>query len=218
MEDAVWRVQFGGCSSEGAIWQFAVWQFGRVQFGSLEGAVWRVQLGGCSFEGAVWRVQFDSLEGATQVQDRGSFVSEATVPVSVIDVLEADLTPPVPSIVPTSAGMLLQMGLHCVFPQSEPGPTQWESCAEFSLETRPSGFKSGSQEGYVSREGRVFCPMGPADTPVPLTVPASSGAVRRLTLVGAQFHSRRDAVVLQSVGIPESIQERDFFGCGVQPG
>ena len=71
-------MQFGGCSSEGAVWRVQIGgcKFGRVQVqlegrkgASMEGCkfgrvqVWRVQFGGCklqlgSLEGAVWRVQF----------------------------------------------------------------------------------------------------------------------------------------------------------------
>ena len=52
LEGAVWRVQFGGCSLEGAVLEGAV----------LEGAVWRVQFGGYSLEGAVRRVQLERVQ------------------------------------------------------------------------------------------------------------------------------------------------------------
>ena len=92
----------------------------------------------------------------------------------MIDALEADLTPPMPSTVPASVGMLLQLGLPSVVPMSEPGPTQWGSGAEFSLESGDPEFNSESQLGIGSREERAFVPMGSV-------VPLSRGRFQALS-------------------------------------
>ena len=155
----------------------------------------------------------DEAQFATQVQNSGFTISEATVPDCVIDALEADLAPPVPSTVPACAGMLLQLGLPCVGLLSETGPTQWESGAEFSLETRPPEFNSESEEGLVSREGRVFSPMGPVDGPVPLTFPASSGGSSTIDVGGCTVSKQA-----RCVGAAIRLAGERCFGCGVQPG
>ena len=138
---------------------------------------------------------------------------EATVPDSVIDALEADLTPPVPSTVPVSDGRFLQLGLLCGVPLSEPGPTQWESGAEFPLERRAPDWDSNEEvereEVPPGRDG-VF-DMTVADSPDEIDVDEEAQPVRGV------FGGRRVVLVPQS-GTPRSVHDRSDAGSNREVG